>query len=151
MNRGTLTTFAVSTVAALVAASSVALAAGQKAGAATVFTIEQAAAGKKAYATSCASCHMPDLSGNNEMPALAGTAFIGTWGSRSTKELFDYMMTSMPYGLPSLSTEAYESITAYILESNGAVAGAQALRASTAVPIASVTAVRTKSSGDRSK
>ncbi len=50
MNRGTLTTFAVSTVAALVAASSVALAAGQKAGAATVFTIEQAAAGKKAYA-----------------------------------------------------------------------------------------------------
>ena len=57
----------------------------------------------------------------------------------------------MPYGLPSLSTEAYESITAYILESNGAVAGAQALRASTAVPIASVTAVGTKSSGDRSK
>jgi mono/diheme cytochrome c family protein len=138
-NRRRLAVFAGGAVAAIVGASAVTLAGGQERVAA-VFTVQQATAGKSVYAKSCASCHMPDLSGNNEMPALAGTAFMGTWGGRSTKELFDYMMTSMPYGLPSLSTEAYEQITAYILESNGAVAGAQPLRASTAVQIASVTA-----------
>jgi mono/diheme cytochrome c family protein len=147
MNKRTFTMFA---VAAMVGASVVTLP-GQQTRAAQVFTVEQATAGKGAYARSCASCHMPDLSGSNEMPALAGTAFIGTWGGRSTKELFEYMKTSMPYGLPSLSTEAYESITAYILEANGAVAGSQPLRGSTAVQIASVTDTRTRHSGERSK
>ena len=138
MNSRTRTVYACSAIALVLA--SVTRLNGQKASAAPVFTVAQATAGKSVYAKSCASCHMPDLSGNNEMPALAGTAFMGTWGGRSTKELFDYMMTSMPYGLPSLSTEAYEQITAYILESNGAVAGSQPLRASTAVQIDSVTA-----------
>jgi mono/diheme cytochrome c family protein len=147
MNRRTLTVF----VAAAVVVASAVTPAGQQSRAAPVFTVEQAAAGKSAYARSCAACHMPDLSGNNEMPALAGTAFIGTWGGRSTQELFEYMKTSMPYGLPSLSTEAYESITAYILEANGAVAGAQPLRASTAVQIASVTDSPAKYSGERRK
>jgi hypothetical protein len=72
------------------------------------------------------------------MPPLAGTAFMSTWGTRSTKELYDYMATSMPYGLPSLSRVAYESISAYILQSNGALAGSQALRASDAVSIGSL-------------
>jgi len=103
-----------------------------------VFTAQQASAGKAAYAKNCASCHMPDLSGNAEIPALAGTAFITTWGTRSTKELFDYMSAAMPYGAPSLSVEAYTTITAYILQSNGAVAGDEGLTASTAVRIGSL-------------
>lgn len=50
------------------------------------------------------------------------------------------MAAAMPYGRPSLSTEAYASILAYILESNGAVACTQELSATTIVPIGSVTA-----------
>lgn len=104
----------------------------------SVFTAEQATAGRAAYAKHCASCHMPDLSGNTEIPPLAGAVFIETWGSRSTKDLFDYSAEAMPYGAPSLSFESYTAITAYILQANGGVAGPSALTGSTAVPIGGV-------------
>jgi mono/diheme cytochrome c family protein len=107
--------------------------------AAPVFTNQQAAAGRTAYAKHCASCHMPDLSGNVEYPPLAGTPFMSTWGTRNTKEFYDYMSAAMPYGGPSLTEEEYTAITAYILQSNGAVAGEDALSSSTAVSIESVT------------
>jgi mono/diheme cytochrome c family protein len=116
--------------------------AGQQAPAASVFTAQQATAGKVAYTRECASCHQPDLSGENEIPALAGVAFKAMWGTRSTKDLLDYMSAAMPYGRPSLSADAYTSILAYILQSNGAVAGTQSLSATTVVPIDSVTAAR---------
>jgi mono/diheme cytochrome c family protein len=132
-------TFAVTATLGAVAASGVALFAKQTP-AASVFTANQATAGRAAYAKHCASCHMPDLSGNIEIPPLAGAAFLDTWGSRSTKELFDYSAEAMPYGAPSLSTESYTEITAYILQVNGGVAGASAFTGSTAVPISSVTA-----------
>jgi mono/diheme cytochrome c family protein len=105
-----------------------------------VFTVDQATAGRAAYEKHCASCHMPDLSGNTEIPPLAGAVFIDTWGSRSTKDLFDYSSEAMPYGAPSLSLESYTAITAYILQANGGIAGPSALTGSTAVPIGSVTA-----------
>jgi mono/diheme cytochrome c family protein len=142
-------TFAQAAAAAALVASCAALVAGQQAPAAPVFTVEQATAGRAAYAKSCASCHMPDLSGNNEMPPLAGATFISTWGARSTKDLFDYMSASMPYGLPALSTETYEAIAAYILQANGAAAGPQALTASMAMPIANLTKSRSTDSSDR--
>jgi mono/diheme cytochrome c family protein len=100
-----------------------------------VFTAEQAAAGRSAYVRSCASCHMPDLSGSNDAPPLAGPIFISTWRTRSTRDLFEYLSASMPPGGSSLSAEAFESITAYILEANGASAGQTLFRATTAVPI----------------
>ena len=106
----------------------------------SVFTAEQATAGRAAYAKHCASCHMPDLTGDTEIPPLAGKAFIDTWGTRTTKDLFDYTSEAMPYGAPSLSVESYTSITAYILQANGGVAGTDALSASTVAPIGSVTA-----------
>jgi len=114
------------------------LVAGENPPAAPVFTAEQAAAGRASYAKNCASCHMADLSGNVEYPPLAGAAFLGTWGTRSTKDLFDYMSAAMPYGAPSLSTESYAAITAYILQSNGALPGPDTLSASTVLPIGSV-------------
>lgn len=132
-------------VAALVAAGAlleVEVQAARQSTAASIFTPEQATAGRAAYAKHCASCHMPDLSGNTEIPPLAGTAFIDTWGMRSTKELFDYTSEAMPYGAPSLSVENYLAITAYVLQANGGVAGATALSGSTVAPIASVTALR---------
>ena len=103
-----------------------------------VFTEQQAADGRAAYAKHCASCHLPDLSGNAEIPPLAGTTFIDTWRSRTTKDLRDYMSAAMPYGGPSLDPDTYTVITAYVLQVNGAVAGDQMLGASTAVPISEV-------------
>ena len=104
----------------------------------TVFTVQQAEAGRSAYAKHCASCHMPDLSGNAEIPALAGSTFTGTWRTKTTKDLRDYMSAAMPYGAPSLEPDVYTVITAYILQSNGAVAGGEKFTASTAVQIGDV-------------
>jgi hypothetical protein len=78
---------------------------------------------------------MPDLSGNGEISALAGPTFMETWGPRTTKQFFDYISAAMPYGQPSLTTEAYTEITAFILQSNGAGAGDTELAPSTAAPI----------------
>ena len=104
-----------------------------------IFTAAQAAAGKAAFGKACARCHMADLSGANEVPPLAGATFVSTWGGRTTKELFDYVSGAMPPGGPAESKETYEALLAYILQSNGAVAGPAALRASTEVLIGGVT------------
>jgi len=103
--------------------------------AASVFTQQQVEAGRAAYAKNCASCHQPDLSGSNEIPQLAGDSFKGTWGNKTTKDLRDYMSAAMPYGQPSLDAESYTVITAFVLSSNGAVAGEERLSATTSVPI----------------
>jgi mono/diheme cytochrome c family protein len=100
-----------------------------------VFTAQQATAGKAAFEKSCAACHMRDLSGDTDAPQLAGTQFRSTWRPRSTKDLFQYMSTSMPPGSAPLSSGDYASITAYILQANGAVAGTEVLSVTTAVPI----------------
>jgi mono/diheme cytochrome c family protein len=131
--------FLVMTVLGAVAASGTVLAA-RATPAESVFTADQATAGRAAYAKHCASCHMPDLSGNTEVPPLAGAAFIDTWGARSTKDLFDYSAEAMPYGAPSLSKDSYAAITAYILQANGGIAGTTSLTDATAVPISTVTA-----------
>ena len=68
---------------AFAAAMGIALLAGQPAQTA-VFTAQQAAAGRAAYQTTCAACHMPDLGGRNEAPQLAGGNFMIAWGSRTT-------------------------------------------------------------------
>jgi mono/diheme cytochrome c family protein len=115
--------FAVAASALLVvSASAVSVAGREDLSAAPVFTAEQATSGKAAYAKHCASCHLPDLSGSNEIPALAGKPFKDAWGARMTKELLDYMSAAMPYGGPSLEVDTYLSILAYILQFNGAAA-----------------------------
>jgi mono/diheme cytochrome c family protein len=134
MDRTIIRTFACAAAAAALVASGAALVAGQ-APAPAVFTAQQARDGKAAYARSCASCHMPDLSGSNEIPALKGPTFTATWGARTTKDFFDYVSTAMPYSAPSLTTGEYTAITAYILESNGASAGTIPLTAATDVAI----------------
>ena len=48
------------------------LSAGQALTAAPIFTAAQAAAGQASYQANCASCHLPDLAGQNEAPQLAG-------------------------------------------------------------------------------
>jgi len=116
-----------------------ALAAGQGPAAAPVFTAQQATAGKTAFARVCAACHMPDLSGNNEAPPLAGMVFMDTWRNRTTKELYDYLSAEMPRGGPPQDVETYLSLTAFILQSNGAIAGEHPFTATTAVRLGTVT------------
>jgi len=105
----------------------------------SVFTVAQADAGRVAYAKHCATCHMPDLTGDNERPPLVGAAFMTTWGTRSTKDFLSYMSGAMPYGAPALDADTYASLTAYILQSNGATPGAEPLTSSTDVSINGVT------------
>src|SRR5205814_9265411 len=101
-------------------------------------TAAQAAAGRAAYQANCSSCHLPDLGGRNEAPALAGVNFMSTWGSRSTRDLFDYMSATMPPGGSTLGADDYAAIVAFVLQSNGATAGAQPFVPTTAVTIASI-------------
>ena len=133
MSRSIVRALAPATTVFAVIVSSVVVSSGREGSFAPVFTTEQAAAGKAAYAKNCASCHLPDLSGSNEIPALAGKPFKDSWGPRTTKDLLDYMSAAMPYGGPSLTPDAYLSILSYILQVNGAAAGPHALASSTAV------------------
>ena len=67
---------------------------------------EQANAGRAAYQSKCASCHLPDLKGSNEAPPLAGGNFMNTWRNRAASELFDRIRNTMPMSNPgSLSDE----------------------------------------------
>jgi alcohol dehydrogenase (cytochrome c) len=104
-----------------------------------VYTAAQAAAGLAAYQTNCASCHLPDLTGRNEAPPLAGGNFMNQWGARTTTDLIRFTQATMP---PSnrggLSEETYAGIVAFFLQANGAAAGDRALAISTPVRIDSV-------------
>ena len=62
------------------------------------FTAAQAAAGRSAYQASCAGCHLDNLLGRNEAPALTGGNFMNAWGSRSSRELNSYIASAMPPG-----------------------------------------------------
>ena len=125
--------------AAFIGALTLSLSARQPApAAAAVFIAAQATAGQGTYQADCASCHLADLAGQNEAPQLAGPNFRSTWGKRTTRDLIEYMQATMPPGRPSLAEQDYVNIAAFILRSNGAGAGTQALTAATAVPIAAI-------------
>jgi PQQ-dependent dehydrogenase (methanol/ethanol family) len=90
------------------------------------YTPEQAAAGRTVYMTNCASCHLPDLGGRNEAPQLAGVNFRNQWGNRPPAQLQDFIHKTMPPGGPQLSPAEATNVTAFILQANGAIAGAPA-------------------------
>jgi len=103
------------------------------------FTDQQAAAGQAAYVTSCGGCHGRTLSGGGEAPPLAGSAFMASWGSRTTRELFNQIRLSMPpENANGLSLDTYASIVAFLLKANGAQAASSALTPETDAPIASI-------------
>jgi alcohol dehydrogenase (cytochrome c) len=112
--------------------------AGQQPAPAAVYTIEQAAAGRAAYQASCASCHLPDMSGRNEASPLAGPNFMNTWRDETTRDLFAYISTTMPPGAATLGADTYVAITAYLLQANGAVPGSQPLTPATTVAIGTI-------------
>ena len=103
------------------------------------YTAAQAAAGRATYQERCASCHLEDLGGRFEAPQLAGSDFMTKWGERTTAELISFMKLTMPPANPgSLDEQAYIGIAAFLLDANGARAGAQPLTAASGVGIRSV-------------
>ena len=94
---------------------------------------EQAAAGRTAYEASCASCHVADLGGRTKRPSWPAADFMNTWRTRTTKDLFEFIRRRCRRAVPRLPPEQYLSIASYILQQNGAAAGAQPLTPATAV------------------
>ena len=121
--------------------------AGQQQGAGP-FTAAQASAGAVAYQANCAACHQPDLKGQGTAPALAGPEFLGGWGTRTTRDLLTFMQLTMPPASPgALGADVYANITAFVLQSNGARAGNQALTDNARVPIDSIAAGQPAAAG----
>ncbi|MGH9218251.1 MAG: c-type cytochrome, partial [Vicinamibacterales bacterium] len=114
------------------------ISAGQTPVAEASYTAAEATAGQASYQANCASCHMPDLAGQNEAPPLRGPNFIRTWRERTTRDLVEYMQATMPPGKPSLGTQEYLNIAAFILRANGAAAGPTPLRPSAVVTLGSI-------------
>jgi len=104
------------------------------------FTAQQADAGRTAYQTNCAGCHAADLSGIGNALPLSGLPFTGSWGNRTVGDLVGFMEGAMPPNNPGgLGEQNYLNIAAFILQSNGARAGNQALAGNSTVAIRSVT------------
>jgi alcohol dehydrogenase (cytochrome c) len=119
---------------------SIAIAAAQQPARPGIFTAEQAAAGRATYEATCSACHLPDLKGTFEAPPLAGANFMNMWRNRPASDLFTRIRTSMPISNPgSLSNEEAANLVAFILQANGATAGAQVLTQETITPIGAVT------------
>src|SRR5690349_2411813 len=109
-------------------------------GVAGPFTAQQADAGRTAYQTNCAGCHAADLSGIGNALPLSGLSFTGSWGNRTVGDLVGFMEGAMPPNNPgTLGEQNYLNIAAFILQSNGARAGNQALTANSTVAIRTVT------------
>jgi alcohol dehydrogenase (cytochrome c) len=92
------------------------------------YTITQAESGLALYQTNCASCHLPNLQGSFEAPALTGGNFTSNWGTRTIRDLLIQSQQTMPPQAPgSLSEEEYSSIGAYILSQNNIQASTSSL------------------------
>ncbi|HZM62231.1 MAG TPA: PQQ-binding-like beta-propeller repeat protein [Vicinamibacterales bacterium] len=109
--------------------STVVLVSGQQTPTAGPFTADQAAAGRTAFQANCAGCHGADLMG---IPPLAGPSFVGSWGTRTTRDLFGLVQNTMPTDRPgALPADTYVNIVAFILQSNGRTPGNQPLTPTT--------------------
>ena len=123
----------------LIAACGVVILRGQQAGGAGPFTATQAGSGRTTYQERCSSCHLQNLQGSGDAPPLAGVGFISSWGSRKTSDLIAFIQSTMPPSANgSLGEQAYVNIAAYILQSNGAQAGNEALTTASGETIRSI-------------
>jgi cytochrome c553 len=129
---------------------------GQQPAAPTVFTAAQASAGRAAYQSSCARCHTDTLhrrdgtgeipeflrAYNGRIPPLAGAnsaflPFMTKWGKRTTNALCTRIQEAV--GADRYQDEELcLSLTAYILQANGAQPGTRALTTATEVEIRSI-------------
>jgi quinoprotein glucose dehydrogenase len=79
----------------------------------------QAPPGEATYRENCARCHGQDLSGGENAPALAGSAFLARWSGKNT-ELLERTRRTMPTDNPGgLTARQYADTIAYIDAVNG--------------------------------
>jgi hypothetical protein len=76
------------------------------------------------------------IQSSGNIPPLAGRKFLAVWGARTTQDLTNRIKLAAGASEPE---ETSVNLTAYILQVNGAKAGAQTLTAATAVKIRDVT------------
>jgi len=85
-----------------------------------VYSSDQVARGKKAYAAECASCHGTALEGIDDSPALVGAVFHKKWDGKSVGRLIDVTRRTMPTDTPgTLSRQVCTDIVVYMLDANG--------------------------------
>jgi ankyrin repeat protein len=90
-----------------------------------VFTDGQAERGQQVYGRSCATCHLNDLLGDEQTPALAGPEFASRWIGATAHDMVQSIRTSMPQNAPdSLGDQAYVDLISYLLKVNGSPTGA---------------------------
>ena len=116
------------------AAAALALAAGWSARAddsrTAAFTQAQVDQGQDLYRANCASCHGGALNDGEFAPSLKGVRFRGKWSGQPVGALFSYMSANMPPGQAGvLGPDDYASLAAFLLQANGAAAGAKPLPA----------------------
>ncbi len=88
------------------------------------YTVEQAERGKVGYATNCASCHGPAMTGGDSAPPLVGGVFLNNWNGTTTGDLFSRIHDTMPASDPgSLGGKTVSDIEAFIFQTNGFPAG----------------------------
>ena len=97
-----------------------------------VYVEQQASRGQQAYLRGCTYCHGGDLRGADDPPgpALKGEIFLARWDGRSVADLFTKICETMPLNNPAtLSVESCSDVVSFVLQSNGAPAGASELSA----------------------
>ena len=94
------------------------------------FTEQQSRNGREIYQANCASCHLPNLAGAFEAPALVGANFVNVWRSLPVSEMVTLVQETMPLQSPgSLTSSQYVDTIAFILGENGIQATNQPLLA----------------------
>ena len=98
--------------------------------AALSFTPAQADQGQQVYADHCGVCHGGHLDDGEFAPSLKGVRFKTHWAGKSVGALFSYVSAAMPPGQSGvLSAGDYAAVLAYVVQANGAAAGAAPLPA----------------------
>jgi mono/diheme cytochrome c family protein len=95
-----------------------------------VYTEEQGRRGEAFFLATCASCHKPELTGSQIVPALVGDAFLERWSRKTAGDLFEKVRSMPPVPIPVRPTaREYADIVAFILSRNSIPAGQQELAA----------------------
>jgi mono/diheme cytochrome c family protein len=94
----------------------------------SVYTEAQAVRGQAFYAATCQACHLASLSGADQVPALAGGAFVGKWDGLTLGSLHDRVRRTMPPSAPgSYARKDITDVIAYLLRENEFPAGKREL------------------------
>jgi len=90
----------------------------------SVYSTGQAARGESAYAKGCARCHGAALTGGDQSPPLAGSAFLGNWNGQSLIDLQQRIKTTMPSdSIGIYDAKFVTDVVAFMLRANGFPAG----------------------------